>query len=92
MKNMKNLLFGIVVTSAVSFNALANNNETYAVNIEQELNSLLADNLADLQPVTPAKDATTVLANLEAQLNIEQVVADAVKTLPQHRFKVVIAD
>lgn len=93
MKNVKRAMLTIASVVALSQPAIANESAKLTIEANVALQSILADNIANIKGTNPAKSADQTLAKLETQLQTNLLVAEAVKSLPQApNFNVIITD
>ena len=93
MKNFKKLVFAISSVVALSQPVMANESANLTKEAIVALNTLLADNIAEIKGTNAAELADKSFAKLETQLQTNFLVAEAVKSLPKApKFKVVVAD
>ena len=93
MLNIKNTLFTLASVVALSQPALANESAQLSKQASVALNSILADNIADIQSSKPAESANQTIAKLETQLRNNLLAQQALNLLPQTpQYKVVFAD
>ena len=93
MKNVKKLVFTIASLGVLSQSVMASESANLSVQAQVELNTMLADNIAEIKGTNAANLADNKFAQLETQLQTNLLVAEAVKSLPKApKFKVVVAD
>ena len=93
MKNLKTTLLALASVVALSQPAIANDTVQLKIEASVALNSILADNVAEIKSVNVTKSADQTIAKLETQLRNNRLAQEAVKSLPHTTdYKVVIAD
>ena len=93
MKTIKKVVLSIASVVALSQPVLANETANLTTEVELALNSLLTNNIAEIEGTDVAKLAAQSFSKLETQLQTSLLVAEAVKSLPQTpNYKIIIAD
>ena len=93
MKYVKTAILSMVSVVALSQPAIANESAQLTNDAKVALNSMLTNNIANLESTSSVESIVKSFAELEIQLQTNQLVEDAMKLLPQTpNYKVVIAD
>ena len=93
MKNLKTKLLTLASVVVLSQPAIASDSAQQTIEATVALNSILADNIADIKSNTVTESIDQTIAKLETQLRNNLLAQEAVKSLPQTtHYKVVFAD
>ena len=93
MNTVKKVVLSLASVVALSQPVMANEFNEVSTEVKVALESILANNIAEIEGTDVAKSTVQTFAKVETQLQASLLVAEAVKALPQTpNYKVIIAD